>query len=89
MEGTQTTAQASTAFSPCLVCVRFRFLTVEEKKEVGRLCKLLIDHGRAEYLRRHGFRPALQYYAEPCVSLENVLLTAVPRRPCPAAEATA
>ncbi|XP_024426160.2 tRNA:m(4)X modification enzyme TRM13 homolog isoform X2 [Desmodus rotundus] len=65
------------------------FLTVEEKKEVGRLCKLLIDHGRAEYLRRHGFRPALQYYAEPCVSLENVLLTAVPRRPCPAAEATA
>ncbi|XP_036907231.1 tRNA:m(4)X modification enzyme TRM13 homolog isoform X4 [Sturnira hondurensis] len=64
-------------------------LTVEEKKEVGRLCKLLIDHGRAEYLRRHGFRPALQRYTEPAVSPENVLLTAVPHRPCPAPGASA
>ncbi|KAM5293495.1 tRNA:m(4)X modification enzyme TRM13 homolog isoform 1-T1 [Glossophaga mutica] len=54
-------------------------LSVEEKKELGRLCKLLIDHGRAEYLRRHGFRPALQRYTEPGVSPENVLLTAVPQ----------
>ncbi|XP_035871690.1 tRNA:m(4)X modification enzyme TRM13 homolog isoform X3 [Phyllostomus discolor] len=64
-------------------------LTAEEKEDIGRLCKLLIDHGRAEYLRRHGFRPALQYYTEPGVSPENVLLTAVPQRPCPAAEASA
>ncbi|XP_037008939.2 tRNA:m(4)X modification enzyme TRM13 homolog [Artibeus jamaicensis] len=64
-------------------------LTVEEKEEVGRLCKLLIDHGRAEYLRRHGFRPALQRYTEPAVSPENVLLTAVPHRPCPAPGASA
>lgn len=69
------------------VCVRRRFLTVAEKKEVGRLCKLLIDQGRAEYLRRHGFRPALQYYTEPGVSPENVLLTAVPHQPRAAADA--
>lgn len=60
-----------------------------EKEDIGRRCKLLIDQGRAEYLRRHGFRPALQYYTEPGVSPENVLLTAVPQRPRPAAEASA
>ncbi|KAM9280678.1 tRNA:m(4)X modification enzyme TRM13 homolog [Cariama cristata] len=53
-------------------------LTVEERKEIGCLCKLLIDHGRIEYLRRRGYKAALQYYTEAAVSLENVLLTAVP-----------
>ncbi|XP_056211320.1 tRNA:m(4)X modification enzyme TRM13 homolog isoform X1 [Falco biarmicus] len=53
-------------------------LTVEERKEIGHLCKLLIDHGRIEYLQQHGYKAALQYYTEPAVSLENVLLTAVP-----------
>ncbi|XP_059231485.1 tRNA:m(4)X modification enzyme TRM13 homolog isoform X2 [Mustela nigripes] len=54
------------------------FLTVEEKKKIGHLCKLLIDQGRVEYLRQKGFSPALQYYTDPLVSLENVLLTALP-----------
>ncbi|NXT02270.1 TRM13 enzyme, partial [Jacana jacana] len=53
-------------------------LTVEERKEMGCLCKLLIDHGRVEYLRQRGYKAALQYYTESAVSLENVLLTAVP-----------
>ncbi|KFO94716.1 tRNA:m(4)X modification enzyme TRM13, partial [Buceros rhinoceros silvestris] len=53
-------------------------LTVEEQKEIGCLCKLLIDHGRIEYLQQRGYKAALQYYIEPAVSLENVLLTAVP-----------
>ncbi|NXL42670.1 TRM13 enzyme, partial [Podilymbus podiceps] len=53
-------------------------LTVEERKEVGCLCKLLIDHGRLEYLQQRGYKAALQYYTESAVSLENVLLTAVP-----------
>ncbi|NXE15479.1 TRM13 enzyme, partial [Lophotis ruficrista] len=53
-------------------------LTVEERKEVGCLCKLLIDHGRIEYLKQRGYKAALQYYTESAVSLENVLLTAVP-----------
>ncbi|KFV91424.1 tRNA:m(4)X modification enzyme TRM13, partial [Eurypyga helias] len=54
-------------------------LAAEERKELGRLCKLLIDHGRVEYLQRRGYTAVLQYYTEPAVSLENVLLTAVPR----------
>ncbi|NXP25908.1 TRM13 enzyme, partial [Scytalopus superciliaris] len=53
-------------------------LTVEERKEIGCLCKRLIDHGRIEYLQQQGYKAALQYYTEFAVSLENVLLTAVP-----------
>ncbi|KAM9283848.1 tRNA:m(4)X modification enzyme TRM13 homolog isoform 3-T3 [Morus bassanus] len=53
-------------------------LTVEERKEIGCLCKRLIDRGRTEYLQQRGYRAALQYYTESAVSLENVLLTAVP-----------
>ncbi|XP_028613148.1 tRNA:m(4)X modification enzyme TRM13 homolog isoform X2 [Grammomys surdaster] len=53
-------------------------LTAEEKKKIGHLCKLLIDQGRLQYLQQKGFSPALQYYTDPLVSLENVLLTAVP-----------
>jgi len=55
-----------------------RILTVEERKDIGCLCKLLIDHGRIEYLQQRGYKAALQYYTESAVSLENVLLTAVP-----------
>lgn len=55
-----------------------RILTVEERKEIGCLCKLLIDHGRIEYLQQRGYKAVLQYYIESAVSLENVLLTAVP-----------
>ncbi|XP_068808375.1 tRNA:m(4)X modification enzyme TRM13 homolog isoform X2 [Struthio camelus] len=54
-------------------------LPAEERKEIGCLCKLLIDHGRIEYLQQRGYKAALQYYTESAVSLENVLLTAVPR----------
>eukprot|EP00075_Anas_platyrhynchos_P029587 XP_027318840.1 tRNA:m(4)X modification enzyme TRM13 homolog isoform X3 [Anas platyrhynchos] len=53
-------------------------LPVEERKEIGALCKLLIDHGRIKYLQQRGYRATLQYYTESAVSLENVLLTAVP-----------
>nr|XP_054494622.1 tRNA:m(4)X modification enzyme TRM13 homolog isoform X2 [Agelaius phoeniceus] len=54
-------------------------LSVEERKELGCLCKRLIDHGRIEYLQQQGYKAALQYYTESAVSLENVLLTAVPK----------
>ncbi|XP_035189092.1 tRNA:m(4)X modification enzyme TRM13 homolog isoform X2 [Oxyura jamaicensis] len=53
-------------------------LPVEERKEIGALCKLLIDHGRIKYLQQRGYRATLQYYTESAISLENVLLTAVP-----------
>ncbi|XP_019357229.1 PREDICTED: tRNA:m(4)X modification enzyme TRM13 homolog isoform X1 [Gavialis gangeticus] len=57
-----------------------RLLTVEERKQIGHLCKLLIDHGRIEYLQQKGYKAVLQYYTESTVSLENVLLTAVPNQ---------
>lgn len=63
-------------------------LPAEEKERLGRLCKLLMDQGRLEYLQRSGFRAALQRYADPGVSLENVLLTALPAQ-APPADATA
>ncbi|KAJ6658457.1 hypothetical protein lerEdw1_020161 [Lerista edwardsae] len=53
-------------------------LTTEERKQIGRLCKLLIDHGRIEYLQQRGYKALLQRYTDFSVSLENVLLTAVP-----------
>ncbi|XP_006000083.1 tRNA:m(4)X modification enzyme TRM13 homolog [Latimeria chalumnae] len=52
-------------------------LSDEERENVGRLCKLLIDHGRVQYLEQKGFSASLQFYTSPSVSLENVLLTAV------------
>ncbi|XP_053104855.1 tRNA:m(4)X modification enzyme TRM13 homolog [Hemicordylus capensis] len=55
-----------------------RLLTSEERKQIGRLCKLLIDHGRIEYLQQRGYKAVLQHYTDLNVSLENVLLTAVP-----------
>ncbi|KAM4021805.1 tRNA:m(4)X modification enzyme TRM13 homolog [Anomaloglossus baeobatrachus] len=53
-------------------------LSVEEREHLGRLCKLLIDRGRVDYLKNMGYEANLEYYTEPEVSLENVLLTAVP-----------
>nr|XP_016848601.1 PREDICTED: tRNA:m(4)X modification enzyme TRM13 homolog isoform X3 [Anolis carolinensis] len=52
--------------------------TAEERKQIGRRCKLLIDHGRIEYLQQRGYEAVLQRYTDLSVSLENVLLTAVP-----------
>ncbi|KAJ0065585.1 hypothetical protein NL108_013493 [Boleophthalmus pectinirostris] len=54
------------------------FLSPWERKRVGRLCKLLIDCGRLHYLQRKGFTGRLSRYVSSQVTLENVLLTAVP-----------
>ncbi|KAI5609845.1 tRNA:m(4)X modification enzyme TRM13-like [Silurus asotus] len=53
-------------------------VSAEEREHVGRLCKMLIDHGRLHYLQQRGFKPSLRIYTTPDVSLENVLLTALP-----------
>ncbi|MGH0132818.1 UNVERIFIED_CONTAM: hypothetical protein FKN15_050682 [Acipenser sinensis] len=53
---------------------------VEERETVGRLCKLLIDQGRIYYLQQKGYAATLRYYTSPSISLENVLLTAVPAK---------
>ncbi|XP_062869449.1 tRNA:m(4)X modification enzyme TRM13 homolog [Trichomycterus rosablanca] len=54
-------------------------VSADEREHVGRLCKLLIDHGRLHYLQQKGFKSSLRYYTSRDVSLENVLLTAVPQ----------
>ncbi|XP_062991826.1 tRNA:m(4)X modification enzyme TRM13 homolog isoform X2 [Elgaria multicarinata webbii] len=53
-------------------------LNTEERKQIGHLCKLLIDYGRIQYLQQRGYEAVLQHYTDCSVSLENVLLTAVP-----------
>ncbi|XP_069823657.1 tRNA:m(4)X modification enzyme TRM13 homolog [Dendropsophus ebraccatus] len=53
-------------------------LSVEERERLGRLCKLLIDRGRVDYLERMGYEAGLEYYTEREVSLENIILTAIP-----------
>ncbi|KAK2835117.1 hypothetical protein Q5P01_015601 [Channa striata] len=54
------------------------FLSAGEREQLGRLCKLLIDSGRLHFLRNKGFSCRLTRYISPQVTLENVLLTAVP-----------
>ncbi|XP_034438180.1 tRNA:m(4)X modification enzyme TRM13 homolog [Hippoglossus hippoglossus] len=54
------------------------FLSAAEREQVGRLCKLLIDSGRVHFLTTKGFNSKLSRYADAHVTLENVLLTAVP-----------
>ncbi|CAL8310185.1 unnamed protein product [Lota lota] len=53
-------------------------LSAEERGRVGRLCKRLIDQGRVHYLQSKGFITKLKYYTSTQITLENVLLTAVP-----------
>ncbi|XP_050925482.1 tRNA:m(4)X modification enzyme TRM13 homolog [Lates calcarifer] len=55
------------------------FLSAGEREQVGRLCKQLIDSGRLHFLRTKGFDSKLTQYVDARVTLENVLLTAVPR----------
>ncbi|XP_040897234.1 tRNA:m(4)X modification enzyme TRM13 homolog [Toxotes jaculatrix] len=54
------------------------FLSAGEREQLGRLCKLLIDSGRLHFLRSKGFNGKLTRYVGAQVTLENVLLTAVP-----------
>ncbi|KAJ7993272.1 hypothetical protein DPEC_G00270720 [Dallia pectoralis] len=49
-----------------------------DREHIGRLCKLLIDQGRVHFLQQRGFVSSLRYYTSTDISLENVLLTAVP-----------
>nr|XP_046247694.1 tRNA:m(4)X modification enzyme TRM13 homolog isoform X1 [Scatophagus argus] len=54
------------------------FLSADEREHVGRLCKRLIDGGRLHFLRTKGFDSKLSRYVNSQVTLENVLLSAVP-----------
>ncbi|KAM9365578.1 tRNA:m(4)X modification enzyme TRM13 homolog [Pholidichthys leucotaenia] len=54
------------------------FLSAAERLQVGRLCKLLIDSGRCDFLKKRGFSSRLTRYVTSEITLENALLTAVP-----------
>lgn len=51
-------------------------LTREDKEEIGRRCKLIINWGRKTYLEEKGFQCDLHFYVKDEVSLENVCLVA-------------
>ncbi|KAM3620051.1 uncharacterized protein V6R79_017525 [Siganus canaliculatus] len=55
-----------------------RFLSPDERERVGRLCKRLIDAGRIHFLKTRGFKGKLSRYIDAQVTLENVLMTAIP-----------
>uniref|UniRef100_A0A3B3IAJ5 tRNA:m(4)X modification enzyme TRM13 n=1 Tax=Oryzias latipes TaxID=8090 RepID=A0A3B3IAJ5_ORYLA len=55
-----------------------KFLSAVEREKIGRLCKRLIDSGRCHFLKSQGFSSRLTCYTDQGVTLENVLLTAVP-----------
>ncbi|XP_008335479.1 tRNA:m(4)X modification enzyme TRM13 homolog isoform X1 [Cynoglossus semilaevis] len=57
------------------------FLSAAEREQMGRRCKELIDAGRLHFLKTKGFEGKLRRYADPQVTLENVLLTAVAASP--------
>ncbi|XP_004557084.2 tRNA:m(4)X modification enzyme TRM13 homolog [Maylandia zebra] len=57
------------------------FLSASEREQLGRLCKQLIDHGRCHFLQMKGFSSKLTRYISSDITLENVLLTAVPLTP--------
>ncbi|XP_034562821.1 tRNA:m(4)X modification enzyme TRM13 homolog [Notolabrus celidotus] len=55
-----------------------RFLSSSEREQIGLLCKRLIDCGRLHFLKARGFEGKLSQYVDTPVTLENILLTAVP-----------
>ncbi|SCU96168.1 LAME_0F15170g1_1 [Lachancea meyersii CBS 8951] len=52
----------------------FTNLPVLEREKLGEKARRIIDEGRAEHLRRHGYRATLIRYIEPAISLENVAM---------------
>ncbi|CAD5111821.1 DgyrCDS1091 [Dimorphilus gyrociliatus] len=51
-------------------------LTLEERSQIGKRCKLLIDFGRKQYLKSFNLDSQLVAYVDPDISLENILLKA-------------
>lgn len=49
----------------------------DERREIGRKCKRLIDFARIEYLEANGYRCSLKSYVSTDVTLENICLVAM------------
>ncbi|CUS25018.1 LAQU0S23e01178g1_1 [Lachancea quebecensis] len=52
----------------------FSGLSVAQRERLGEQARRVIDEGRAQFLREHGYRVSLVRYVEPAVSLENVAM---------------
>ena len=48
------------------------------RRQLGRMCKRLLDTGRLRYLAQHGYSVRLQTYVDEIVSPENMLIVAQP-----------
>lgn len=56
-------------------------LTRQEREQIGQQCKRVLDYGRLEHLRSHGYQAELKFYVPRDVTLENVVLLARPTSP--------
>ena len=61
---------------------RTKGYTPHPKEHIGLMCKRFIDFVRVSYLESRGYSAKLVYYTDREVSLENVLLIAVPSDKC-------
>ncbi|EDV90697.1 GH14041 [Drosophila grimshawi] len=51
-------------------------LSREERETIGYQCKRVLDQGRLEHLKAHGYEASLKFYVPREVTLENVVLLA-------------
>ncbi|XP_077981367.1 tRNA:m(4)X modification enzyme TRM13 homolog [Glandiceps talaboti] len=51
-------------------------MSINEREDIGRMCKKVIDIGRKIYLENHNMKVDFTYYVDNDISLENVLLIA-------------
>lgn len=52
-------------------------LNREEKEQVGKFCKYVLNWGRLEYLQEKGFSSKLNFYINEDISPENLCIVAV------------
>lgn len=62
-----------------------QFSSSAARRELGRMCKRLLDQGRLRYLQQHGYCARMQAYVSEDVTPENVVIIAEPaERSCAA-----
>lgn len=50
--------------------------SVEEREQIGRNCKRLIDYGRLQYLKEAGLEVSMKEYIDGNLTPENIVLIA-------------
>lgn len=51
-------------------------LTIQQREEIGHMCKRVLDAGRLEFLRKNGLTGNQVQYVKPSVTLENIMILA-------------